>query len=638
MAPEVKSSILQYRHITEEPKSCRRHLSAIAKMLSRLSPRATVRRGISSWGASLVRSKWKLLGWIAGALLLSIVVFVLYVQGRGGRYPSSPPSSFANLSLPGAGTATASDPVVQIDAGTVRGLAIGSIVAFRGIPYARPPVGELRWAPPQPPVAWQGVRDATQPGSACTQRSSGLAPFFSPMAEAYGSSFEQPPLQSSEDCLYLDVWQPQWPVKESLPVMVWLHGGSNTVGSGTQSTYDGVSLARRGVVLVTLNYRLGVMGFFSHPELTAESPHHSSGNYGLLDQLAALAWVKRNIAQFGGDPNNVTLFGESAGGIDSGQLMISPLSDGLFRHVISESGPLFGPARTLAEAESFGSAVSALLPAEPQSTALRKLRELPAAEVEQLVVKAKEHFPADITSSTADGWVLPQSPQQAFLNASMQKVDLLIGLNGRELSAFRLAGAAAAKSAGNQPAAAESPGLKRFAAAARPYFGNWTNVAMALYLGKMLVRGSAGLDQAANDLIAVCPIGAMAALTSAAGLRVFVYRFDRTIPGKGEAELGAFHSLEVPYVFGSLQDREWKWLPAISDDASLSNLIQTYWTNFAKSGDPNSSGLPHWPIWTNSQQEFLVVNKDASVSAQRNFAPLFSSLDPDQLKAYFKAR
>lgn len=602
------------------------------------SPRDTVRQGMSQWGAPVVRSKWKIVGWIAGALLLGIVVFVIYSEGRGGHYPSSPPSSFANLSPPARGTVATVEPIAQIDAGTVRGLTVGGGVAFRGIPYARPPVAELRWTPPQPPAAWQGVKEANRPGSACAQRTSGLAPFFNPMAQAYGSGFEQPPLQSSEDCLYLDVWVPEWPIKQSLPVMVWLHGGSNTVGSGTQSTYDGTSLTQRGVVLVTLNYRLGVMGFFSHPALTAESPHHSSGNYGLLDQLAALAWVKRNIAQFGGDPNNVTLFGESAGAIDAGQLMVSPLSAGLFRHVISESGPVFGPGRTLAEAESFGSAVSALLPTESQSTALQKLRELPAEEVEQLVVKAKERFPADITSSTADGWVLPQSVQQAFLRGSIQKVDLLTGLNGRELSAFRLAAAAAAKSAPNQAAPADSGGLKRFSAAARPCFGNWTPIAMTRYLGKMLVGGSVGLDLAANDLIGGCPIGAMASLANDAGLRVFVYRFDRAIPGKGEAELGAFHSLEVPYVFGSLHDREWQWLPSTSDDAALSNLIQVYWSNFAKSGDPNASGLPHWPAWTDGKQEFLVINKDASVSAQRNFAPLFSSLESGKLKAYFKGK
>lgn len=584
-----------------------------------------------------IKTMWKWALLVTGVLLLGIVALVLYQMGRGGHYPSYRPSTISNLSLPVASEMTM-DPVVQIDAGTLHGTHIGAAIAFRGIPYARPPVGELRWKPPMPPIPWQGMKEATQPGSACTQRESGLAPFIAPMAEAYGSKFQQPPVQSSEDCLYLDVWLPQWPVKQALPVMVWLHGGSNTVGSGTQSTYSGVSLTRRGVLLVSLNYRLGVMGFFSHPELTAESPHHSSGNYGLLDQLAALAWVKRNIAQFGGDPENVTLFGESAGAIDAALLMTSPLSAGLFQRVISESGPAFEQARTLSEAEAFGGAVSALAPADSQSTALQRLRRLPAAEVENLVAKAKEHFPFDLPSATTDGWVLTQSPQQAFLTGSIQKVSLLIGLNGRELSAFRLSAAAAAKASGNRSGAADSGALKRFSAAAHPYFGIWTNPVIALYFGKILVGRTAALDQAANDLIAACPVGAMASLTSASGQRVFVYRFDREIPGRGETELGAFHSLEVPYVFGSLSDREWQWLPSTAEDAALSNLLQTYWTNFAKTGDPNASGLPNWPVWSDGAKEFLVINKDASVSAQRNFPPLFSRLRAKELRESFKTK
>jgi para-nitrobenzyl esterase len=585
-----------------------------------------------------VRSIWKKLFWIAGTVLLAIFAFALYLQGRGGHYPSYTAAGFPKRPPPAASAAATSDALVQIDAGTLRGAYIGSTIAFRGIPYAQPPVGELRWQPPLPPVPWQGVREATQPGSACTQRVEGLIPFIAPMAKAYGSNFTQPPLQSSEDCLYLDVWVPQWPAKQALPVMVWLHGGSNTVGSGSQSTYGGDSLTQHGVVLVTLNYRLGVMGFFSHPELSKESAHHSSGNYGSLDQLAALAWVKRNIAQFGGDPDNVTLFGESAGAIDAARLMTSPLAAGLFRRVISESGPAFEQARTLSEAEAFGSAVGALAAADSQLTALQRLRALPAAEVEKLVVKAKEHFPADITSATADGWVLPQSPQQAFLRGSIQKVDLLIGLNGRELSAFRLSAAAASKASGSQNSVAESGGIKRFSAAAQPYFGSWTNPAIALYFAKILVGRTAALDQAANDLIGACPVGAMASLTKDSGQRVFVYRFDRSIPGKGEAELGAFHSLEVPYVFGSLADSEWQWLPSTPDDAALSNLLQTYWTNFAKSGNPNAAELPNWPDWSNDKMEFLVVNKDASVSAQRNFAPLFSRLGANALRETLKAR
>jgi para-nitrobenzyl esterase len=582
-------------------------------------------------------AKWKWILWITGALLLAIVAFVVFVENRGGHYPIYKASSFSHLTLPTASTVSTSELVVQLAAGTLRGTNAGSAIAFRGIPYARPPVGELRWQPPQPPLPWQGVREALQPGSACAQRSSGLTPFIAPMAQAYGSNFEQPPIKSSEDCLYLDVWVPEWPVKRALPVMVWLHGGSNTVGSGTQSTYDGASLTRHGVLLVTLNYRLGVMGFFSHPELTAESPYHSSGNYGLLDQLAALNWVKQNIAQFGGDPDNVTLFGESAGAIDAAQLMTSPLAAGLFKRVISESGPAFGSGQTLSQAEAFGSAVSALAPGNAQSTPLEKLRALPVAEVEAQVLKAKEHFPADITAATTDSWVLPMSPQQAFLTGAIQKVDLLIGLNGRELSAFRLSAAAAGKPSGGPSSVADSGGLKKVSEAARPYFGAWTNPAIAIYFGRILLNKNAGLDGAANDLIGACPVGAMASLTNASGQHVFVYRFDRSIPGKGEAELGAFHSLEVPYVFGSLRNREWQWLPSTAEDASLSDLLQTYWTNFAKTGNPNASGLPNWPAWSDDEKKFLVVNQDASVTAQRNFPPLFSRLGANELKQSFKA-
>jgi para-nitrobenzyl esterase len=582
-------------------------------------------------------AKWKWTLRIAGVLLLAIVASMVFIVNRGGHNPIFKASSFSNLTLPTANLASTGEPVVQIGAGTLRGIVAGSSIAFRGIPYARPPVGELRWQPPQPPLSWQGVREALRPGSACTQRTSGLTPFFAPMAQAYGSNFEQPPIKSSEDCLYLDVWVPEWPVKRALPVMVWLHGGSNTVGSGTQSTYDGVSLTRHGVLLVTLNYRLGAMGFFSHPELTAESPHHSSGNYGLLDQLAALNWVKQNIAQFGGDPTNVTLFGESAGAIDAARLMTSPLAAGLFNRVISESGPAFDSGQTLSQAEAFGNAVGALARGNAQSTPLQQLRALSAAEIETLVLKAKEDFPTDITAATADGWVLPVSPQQAFLTGSIQKVGLLIGLNGRELSAFRLSAAAAAKSSGGPARVTESGGLRKFSEAARPYFGSWTNPAIAIYFARILLKKDAGLDRAANDLIAACPVGAMASLTQTLGQHVFVYRFDRSVPGKGEATLGAFHSLEVPYIFGSLGDPEWRWLPSTRDDASLSALLQTYWTNFAKTGNPNASGLPNWPAWNEEQKEFLVVNQDASVTAERNFPPLFSSLGANELKLSFKA-
>jgi para-nitrobenzyl esterase len=582
-----------------------------------------------------VRSTLRIIGRVVVVLLLAVFIFFLYVKMRGGFYPTYPAATFSNLSAPAAARQADGDLVAQTEEGALRGTSEGPAIAFMGIPYASPPVGELRWEAPQPAAPWTGVRDAGRPGRACTQDPAGLTPFISPIAKAYGSSFAEP-VESSEDCLYLNVWAPEWPPAHALPVMVWLHGGSNRVGSGAQSTYNGASLTARGLVLVTLNYRLGSIGFFSHPELTAKSPHHSSGNYGLLDQLAALHWVQKNIAKFGGDPQNVTLFGESAGAIDSAMLMTSPLANRLFRRVISESGPAFNPAQTLAQAEALGKAVGDLAPGDPHASALERLRALPAADIEKLVAQAKARIGADTSTFTTDGWVLPQSPRKAFLNGAIQKVDLLIGLNGRELSAFRLAASAAGNSSGNQKSGAGSASLKQFAAAARPFFGIWTKPAIALYLGDMLARRDAGLDQATNDLVGGCPIGAMAELTNAAGQQVFVYRFDRSVPGKGERELGAFHSLEVPYVFGALHDPSWQWLPFTPDDAALSNLIQTYWTNFAKSSNPNAQGLPNWPAWSDGKKEFLEIRKNGKISAQRNFSPLFSNLSADDLRKNFR--
>lgn len=584
-----------------------------------------------------MRVRLGLKGWSVIVLLLAVGFGVLWVEGRGGSYPSYKAASFSRLSAPVAiGGHAADDPVAQTDAGALKGIYAGSTAVFKGIPFARAPVGELRWEAPQPAAPWSGVRDATKPGNSCVQSPAGLTPFFAPMAEAYGASFEPEPLQSSEDCLYLNVWVPEWHPKHALPVMVWLHGGSNRAGSGTQSTYDGVSLTARGVLLVTVNYRLGTLGFFSHPELSAKSSQHSSGNYGLLDQLAALGWVQRNIAQFGGDPQNVTLFGESAGAIDAAMLMTSPLSNGLFRRVISESGPAFGPAQPLSQAEAFGKVVGELAPGDPHVSSLERLRNVPATEIEKLVAQARQHSSFDPSGFTADGWVLPQSSQKAFLTGSIQKVDLLIGLNGRELSAFRLAAAAASKSSGKQKPDVEPPGLKKFAEAAQPFYGSWTKPAIAFYLGEILVRRAAGVDQATNDIVVACPVGAMASLTHAAGQSVFVYRFNRTIPGKGEGELGAFHSLDVAYVFGAFHDSTWHWLPFTPDDTGLSVLIQTYWTNFAKTGNPNAPDLPNWPAWSDEKKEFLEIRKDGSISAQRNFPPPFTSLSADNLRKHLR--
>lgn len=585
-----------------------------------------------------MRPKLRILGKIVGVIGLAAVIWILYIRSRAGFYPSYPAATFANLTAPGEGGHAEGDLLAQTAAGPLRGTEVGPAIAFMGIPYARPPVGELRWEPPQPAVPWTQVRDASRPGQACTQSPAGLVPFLAPMAKAYGSDYTEPPVDFSEDCLYLNVWVPEWPAKRALPVMVWLHGGSNRGGSGSQSTYNGVSLTQRGVVLVTLNYRLGVLGFFSHPELTAESPHHSSGNYGLLDQIAALEWVQQNIADFGGDPQNVTLFGESAGAIDAAMLMTSPLAGSLFRRVISESGPAFNTAETLSQAEALGKAVADLAPGDPHATPLQRLRALPGPEVEKLVAQVKSRYGDTTSSFTTDGWVLPESPRKAFLGGAIQKVDLLIGFNGREMSAFRLAAAAAAKATGNAKGEGSSGSVKQFSDAARPYFGIWTRAVVTFHVGDMLVRRAAGLDAALNDVIGACPIGAMAELTNDAGRHVFVYRFERSVPGKGEGELGAFHSLEIPYVFGALRDPTWKWLPFTADDAALSNLVETYWTNFAKSGNPNGEGLPNWPAWSDGKKELLEIRKNGSVSEERNFPPLFSGLSAEDLRRNFKSQ
>ena len=519
-------------------------------------------------------------------------------------------------------------PIAHIATGAVRGSMQGSIAVFKGIPFAAPPVGDLRWKPPAPPAPWKGERDATQPGSACMQSPGGLGPFMKPIAAAYGANYEIRPITSSEDCLYLNVWVPQQPANAPMPVMVWLHGGSNTAGSGAQPTYDATSLASRGVVVVTVNYRLGVFGFFSHPALTAESPHHSSGNYGLLDQLAALQWVQDNIAQFGGDRGNVTVFGESAGSIDAAVLVTSPLAAHLFRRAILESGPPFGlgPAQSLTEAEDAGNALAASIP-QAAATPLESLRKLPAADLMRLVTDRGSNS----GSITVDGWVIPRPPALAFASGATVKADLIVGLNGRELSAFRLMAAAAPRQP-VKPAAGGNASVGKAADTLRPLYGDWTYAAISKYLVEALVDRDGATDHGSNDMLMACPIGALAALVGASGQKAYVYRFDRSVPGKGQPVLGAFHGLEIPYVFNAFQERSWSWLPFTDADRQLSQVIETYWTNFARTGDPNGAGVPVWGAWKDGSEDYMEFSPQASASAQTGFSPPFCYLSPDRVR------
>jgi para-nitrobenzyl esterase len=533
------------------------------------------------------------------------------------------------------------DPVVRVDGGSLRGAMRGGIAVFQGIPFAAPPVGDLRWRAPQSVGAWAGIRDAAKPGSSCTQDAAGLNPFIAPLAAEYGAAYTGQPVASSEDCLYLNVWVPNWPEKAGLPVMVWLHGGSNRTGSGAQSTYSGGSLVAHGVILVTVNYRLGVMGFLSNPELTAESAQASSGNYGILDQLAALRWVQRNIAQFGGDPWNVTLFGESAGSIDAGMLLASPLSTGLFRRVILESGPPFGlgAPRTRSEAEAVGAAIAKAAPGNATSP-LANLRRMPSSEVVKLAARVeKEQFKGfDPSAPIVDGLLLPQAPAQIFAAGTMQKADVMVGLNGRELSAFRIAGAAAQRQAAKQgvkpePGGSLSAALDSMANTARPLYGNWTSLAMSWYIGEALFRRDAAIDQAGNDMLMACPIGALGALMNSAGQHAYVYEFDRSIPGKGQADLGAFHGLEVPFVFNAFDDPAWQWLRISETDRELSGIMETYWTNFAKTGNPNGPGLPAWAPWKDGDEPYLDFASSGKAEPRRGFSPLLCHLGAERIKS-----
>jgi para-nitrobenzyl esterase len=522
-------------------------------------------------------------------------------------------------------------PVVRIAAGSVRGYMDGGTAVFKGIPYAAPPLRDLRWREPQPAASWTGVREAVQFANACTQDSAGVDRFLSFQAAAYNAPFEKQPVVSSEDCLYLNLWIPDWAAHQNLPVMVFFHGGSNVVGNAGEPGYDGKALASHGVIIASVNYRLGVIGFLAHPALTAESPHHSSGNYGLLDQMFALSWIKQNIAQFGGDPSRATVFGESAGAVDIGTLIASPLSTGLFQRAISESGPAFGlgPARTLAQGEQVGVAISTAA----QSASLSQLRQMPATQLLQITGQVlKDQFPGvNVGTPLIDHWVLPENPAKAYATGHIQRVDLMIGLNQREFSAFRIIAEAAAKNNPAQKSGTDNA-LKNMAAAADPLYGGWTYVALGTYLAQALPHRDAAIDAATTDMLAGCPVGATASLVSVAGQKVFVYRFDRTVPGPGESNLGAFHSLELPYVFGAFQSREWTWLKFTGVDYQLSTKMQTYWTQFAKTGNPNATGLPNWPEWSYPKESYLDFGQTGDVMPSESFSPRFCRLAPDRLK------
>jgi len=466
-----------------------------------------------------------------------------------------------------------SNPVVTVREGTLRGAEAEGVNHFLGIPYAAAPVGQRRWQEPAPAQPWSGERDAREFGPACAQASPGGAPAF----------------PTSEDCLTLNVWTPAQHTTP-LPVMVWIHGGGYMWGSGREPKFDGTALARKGVVLVTINYRLGVLGFLAHPALTAESPHHASGNYGILDQIQALTWVRDNIANFGGDPGNITIFGESAGAGAVNILQASPLAKGLFHKVIGESTSQMDPEGgmlgklDLQAASEYGAAFGAKLGA----SSLAELRALPPEKLFSI--------PAFFWPTERDGYVLPDLVYNIFARGEQNDVPTLVGSNSFEGSTIRRDWV--------KPEADEQLDFD------------------ALYAGAKDPMG-----QSATDAVQ-WQMRVWAALQADKGhAPSWLYWFDRAWPGK--PELGAFHGAEIVYVFKTLDTEEQPWT---EKDRALSSLMANYWVNFARNGDPNGPGLPQWPAYHDGAPALMRLSPEpAVITTPRPEAQIF-------LDRYFSRR
>jgi para-nitrobenzyl esterase len=469
------------------------------------------------------------------------------------------------------GGAVALNAQVRVTGGLVEGTtsADGKVEIFKGLPYAAPPVGELRWKEPQPVKAWEGVKKAAEFGPRCMQ----------------GRIYEDMVFRDagpSEDCLYLNVWAPKVEGGAKLPVMVWIYGGGFQAGATSEPRQDGERLAHKGVIVVSMNYRLGIFGFYSHPDLTAESTHFASGNYGLLDQAAALKWVHENIAAFGGDPKKVTIFGESAGSFAVSALMASPVSKDFVHAAIGESGAFFGKtlgAKRLAESQKRDAVFA-------EQLGMPSIKELRAVDAERLLNAALKAKGEDRFSPNIDGYFMPDSAYEIYAKGKQAHNPLLAGSNRDEGNYHGFFGDA--------PVSKEN-----YSAKMRTRFGESTAEAMKLFPGDSdeQIRSSAGL-LASTDFIAYGTWKWIEMHLKTGEAPVFRYEFDQA-PRGGDGNDGdkvgvfAYHSAEIEFVFGMLDSKKAiTWGP---EDYKLSELVGTYWTNFAKTGNPNGAGAPEWP-------------------------------------------
>jgi len=468
---------------------------------------------------------------------------------------------------------------IKIESGLVAGLPADptGVRAFLGIPYAAPPTGDRRWKAPQPVVSWAGVKQTVKFGPRAMQ-----APIYDDMIFRDEGS--------SEDCLYLNVWTPAPTAESTLPVMVWIHGGGYRAGAASEPRQDGSRLARKGVVVVSLNYRLGVFGFLAHPGLATEAETKATGNYGLLDQIAVLRWVRQNIAAFGGDPRNVTIFGESAGSMSVGALMVSPLARGLFHRAIGQSGAAvradaYPTARHFSrpQAEETGAKFAAAAGAR----SIADLRAMPAADL--LLLQEKD--PAYHFGVVVDGAVLTEDPNATFAAGRQSDVPLLAGWTADEVRVYHTFGK-------NRPTA------ESFRATVRDKHGAFADALLKLYPAATDQEAVRSAGDLADDLFLGFNTWKWLQLQAATGRApIYRYSFDPAVPIEPgrlingaiatAVDTGATHASDIVYTFSAFDSApQAPWRPA---DRQLSEAMMTYWTNFARTGNPNGPGVPEWP-------------------------------------------
>lgn len=478
--------------------------------------------------------------------------------------------------------------VVKTDAGLVSGSTnvTGDVHIFKGIPFAAPPVGDLRWKAPQPVKPWDGVKQCTTFSASPVQ---GKPDEFG----VYTREFLIPYEPISEDCLYLNVWTGARLSAEKRPVLVYIYGGGFSSGGAAVPIYDGEATAKKGVVFVVINYRVGIFGFFAHPELSKESGHNASGNYGLMDQLAALKWIKQNIAAFGGDPGNVTIAGQSAGSMSVNCLVASPLGKGLFQKAIAESGASFiaGPfgSTTLQQAEQDGEKVV-------KTIGVNSIAEMRNKLASELVNKSQSR-------PIIDGYVLPKSIAQIFADNKENDVPLLTGWNEDDAFVGKLKNA------------------EDYKKQVSVQYGVNTDAFLSLYPAGTDEEAATSQIRISRDQIFGTQNYTWANVQSAKGRsNVYVYRFTRRLPATADfVKYGAFHTGEVAYAYDNLKFLNRPWQPV---DHELATVMSAYWTNFAKTGNPNGKGLPVWPAYNTHDNQIMILSEKPAAKALPDKAAL----------------